>query len=272
MAFALKLGDQRIDIEPLLVTVPGSPEDRSHHNAVGHGQARSQLALEDVARQGIGTRFEHDPQAASLVSCPQRLERGGNRGRVVGEVVDNGDTRDLGPHLQPPLHAAEALQSLADHGRLDAIARRHRHRRRRVQNVVLAGERKLELGPAAPLAIDGPPGARRLVGNVRNPPVGGLGKAVTLDPAARHPQTVVDVRMSIPGDQQAPARHQFHQQVKAGFDRRQVRVDVAVVELDRRKYRRIWKIVQKLRPLVEERRVVFVALNDELATRAHPEA
>ena len=50
----------------------------------------------------------------------------------------------------------------------------------------------------------------------------------------------------------------------------EVAIDVGMVELDRGQDRAVRPVVEKLRPLVEKRGVVLVALDHEVATRAEP--
>src|SRR5581483_2194129 len=62
----------------------------------------------------------------------------------------------------------------------------------------------------------------------------------------------------------AAARHKVHQALECGLYRVKVFVNVGVVELHGGKNHRIGKIVQELGPFVEERRIVFVAFQDEV--------
>ena len=62
---------------------------------------------------------------------------------------------------------------------------------------------------------------------------------------------------------QAAARHQIDEPLECDLHRFEIGVDVGVVELNVREDQRVGKVVQKLRPLVEEGRVVFVAFEDE---------
>ena len=59
---------------------------------------------------------------------------------------------------------------------------------------------------------------------------------------------------------QAAARHQVHQPLECSLHRFEVGINVGVVELDVGENERIGKVVQELRSLVEEGRVVLVAL------------
>ena len=64
---------------------------------------------------------------------------------------------------------------------------------------------------------------------------------------------------------QAIARHRAHEVMELPFDRGEVGEDVRVVELEVVEDRRARPVVHELRALVEERRVVLVGLDDEIA-------
>src|SRR5690606_25906027 len=67
-----------------------------------------------------------------------------------------------------------------------------------------------------------------------------------------------------PHDRQAVVGQAAHRRPEAALHVLEVLVDVGVVELDRGEDAGAWTIVQELRPLVEEGRVVLVALDDEV--------
>ena len=71
-------------------------------------------------------------------------------------------------------------------------------------------------------------------------------------------------------DDQAPAtRHRAHEMVELALDGRDIGKDVRVVEFEVVQDRDRRLVVHELRALVEERRVVFVGLDHELAAGAH---
>ena len=77
--------------------------------------------------------------------------------------------------------------------------------------------------------------------------------------AQRHHVRVVAVRHD-----HVARRDLLHAVAERFDDRVEVRVDVGVIELDVVQQERVRVVVQKLRTFVEERRVVFVAFDDEL--------
>ena len=78
------------------------------------------------------------------------------------------------------------------------------------------------------------------------------------------------VRMRAVGaeQQQTVARHEIHETAERQQHRVEVGVDVGVVELDVVDDGDVGQVLQELRRLVEERAVVFVAFDDEVAARA----
>jgi len=133
----------------------------------------------------------------------------------------------------------------------------------RVQRVVLAGEAHLQLRPQCARAPNLPARQAALVAQVPDAPLCALAESVTLDAAQRVLHAFAHVRVAVKGHNQAPARHQVHQPLEGRLHCFQIRVNVGVVELHVGQNQRVGKIMQELRSLVEEGRIVFVALHDE---------
>ena len=111
---------------------------------------------------------------------------------MMGKVVDHGYAVDLGLHFQAPLHAAEAAQGLADGCAIDAVAGGKRGGGSGVQDVVLARQRKLELGPGLSVALHAPARSLRLIAHIANSPGGILAEAIALDRAESAADTLAD--------------------------------------------------------------------------------
>src|SRR4030095_12412648 len=69
-------------------------------------------------------------------------------------------------------------------------------------------------------------------------------------------------------EQQAIARDQPHETTEGSQDGVEIRVDVGVIELDVINDGDVGQILEELRRLVEERTVVFIAFDDEVASLA----
>ena len=61
----------------------------------------------------------------------------------------------------------------------------------------------------------------------------------------------------------APPRHQIYQPLERRLHRIEVAVNIGVIELHVRQNQRVGKVVHELRTLVEEGRIVLVALQNE---------
>ena len=75
-----------------------------------------------------GSRIAHN--RAPGVAGAQGLQRPGNRGGMMREVVDDGDAVHFGPHFEAALHALECFQRSGDCSLRNAAARRPEQRRR----------------------------------------------------------------------------------------------------------------------------------------------
>src|SRR5882672_9119774 len=73
-------------------------------------------------------------------------------------------------------------------------------------------------------------------------------------------------------DDSASTRNQVHHAAKLELNRGKIRIDVRVVELERRDDCLVRVVVQKFRGFVEEGGVIFVALEDKFGTAAQAEA
>src|SRR5580698_8745809 len=69
---------------------------------------------------------------------------------------------------------------------------------------------------------------------------------------------------------QAPAPgNKIYKTLESRLDRLQIVIDIRVIELYMCQDRGVWKVVQKLRAFIEERRVVLIAFNQERARVSH---
>ena len=99
-------------------------------------------------------------------------------------------------------------------------------------------------------------------------PVGAVAQAERLDPALR--ALAERQRLGVVGaeQQQAAPRNQVHEPLKRQADRREVGIDVRVIELDVVDDGDVRQVLQELGGLVEEGAVVLVAFDHELAAAA----
>ena len=107
------------------------------------------------------------PTAAHLgIHRAQRSQRLANRRGMMRKIVDDGYAANFGAHLQPPLHAPEALERGNNRVFGDALVGGQGGGGGGVQGVVLARKLHLQIGPLRAVAPHLPSGAAGLVGQV----------------------------------------------------------------------------------------------------------
>src|ERR1700722_12784071 len=122
-------------------------EDSSYDNPVRQREALHQLTLEHISAQRIGSRFEHGPESLPRIGGAQSFQGLANRGRVMGEIIDDRDSSGDGAHLEPALYAAEGGKGLDDRGGIDSLPRSQGGSRSGVERVVLSRQRQGYLQP-----------------------------------------------------------------------------------------------------------------------------
>ena len=133
--------------------------------------------------------------------------------------------------------------------------------------VVDAREAGLELAEPGPVLGGGEDRAatRAATAHFEGPAGGAAGSTVRLDWTTRRARDLQRPRGCAAHQQPAVGRDEGDEPPERLLHRLFVGEDVGVVELHRREDDRARVVVQELRPLVEERGVVFVALDDERA-------
>ena len=97
-------------------------------------------------------------------------------------------------------------------------------------------------------------------------------EAVALHAAKCFADALGHVFAAIEGNKQTAPRHEIDEALECDFNGFEVSVNVGVIELDVREDQRIRKVMLKLRSLIEEGSIVFVAFDDECARGAKLEA
>ena len=198
---------------------------------------------------------------------------------MMGEIVDDGNPVYLRLHFQPPLHALESFQRRRNLFLRDRRRRRPSPRQPWRSTRCIRRPKEIQNPPT-----DGP--SRRTVQEVfsgsnfrlvifhcaRAPDAVALHWAECLAQAAFQAGTLGGGRRAIEGDNPAAPRNQIHQALKRSFDRVEIFVNVGVIELDRGQDDGVGKVVQELRPLIEEGGVVLVAFQDEVLPLPHDES
>src|SRR6185437_488473 len=220
-------------------------------------------ALEDVAPKCIGTWFKHGPQPASGVCASKSAQGLADCRRMMCEVVDDRDARNLGSHFQSPLHAFEASDGGLNRFNRDALPSGERGGGGGIECVVLAGHRQPQACELLPTTQQLPARRCALLAKIHGVPVRIFEEAVALDLAEGSPAALCHVFARVERDETAAARDEIDHALECSLHGFEIGVDVGVVELDMREDCRVRKIMQELWPLVEEGGVILVALKDE---------
>src|SRR5438445_543902 len=96
---------------------------RERNIAVTHperSEAARQFVLKDCAPQRVRAWLANCPQPPPGVARAQGLQRFGDRGGMMREVVNDRDAADFRLHFEPPLHALEARQRMRDRRRVNS--------------------------------------------------------------------------------------------------------------------------------------------------------
>ena len=268
-------GDQRIDASAPSRRARAAPSMTrpASHGSSGRCRNTTASASRQRRRQRVGVRAQahrigarlHADQDARVADFrAQAGERGRDRGRMVGEIVVDAHAVHLADQFHAPLDAAES-------GEAPAAARRHRRRRHAPRPARPARSSRCG-GRAAASALrrsravvrHGERASRRL--RAACAPVAALDAEASRpassspSPALRrgaHPRALT-ISRPLP-------RHGAHQMMELALDRGDVGKDVGVVVFEVVEDRDRRPVVHELRALVEERGVVFVRFDDEIA-------
>ena len=88
-------------------------------------------------------------------------------------------------------------------------------------------------------------------------------KAVALHRTEGSLHTLGDILAAVPGNNPSTARNQIHQSFERKLNGIEVAINIRMVEFNRGENHGIRKVMKKFRSLVEERRVILIAFDDE---------
>ena len=251
----------------------GLGQRRAEHGGdqhpIGGAERAGEIVLEDAATRGGRPRFEDRPDARGRVRGAEARQGFGHRRWMVCEVVDHRHAAGNADHFEPPLHAGKGPQAFAHAHGVDADRGGHRDGGERIPDVVGAEQRHLELAEGRAVAPHTEAGGRRPGDEVVRLPVETVAGAERLH--TRHGAADKRQRRGAVAakQQQALPRHEACEPRERRGHRIHVGVDIRMVELDVVDDGDVGQILQELRGLVEERAVVFVALDDEVAPLPH---
>ena len=232
--------------------------DLGNDDGVGVVEGLGQFQLKDVAAGGVGAGLEHGPELLGGVFVAERAEGLADGGGMMAEIVDQGHAPGDGAHFHAAAHAGEGRKGRLDLAVFEAVVLGHADDGQGVAHIELAHQVEVEL-EARDLKLRGGGAVSEV-----EPLDGVVGpQAEALDGAVGHAQERGDVGVVAVAQEQTAAGHQIDQALEGQLDGGQVVEDVGVVELDVVDDDRFGEVMEELAAFVEERGVVFVALDDE---------
>ncbi|MNZ65660.1 hypothetical protein D3C78_838580 [compost metagenome] len=209
---------------------------------------------------GVGTWLDDRDQRCIGDALAQAVQRGGDGGRVVSEVVIDGDATDFRDFLHPAFNAFEGAQRSNAHGRHHTDMACGGKGCQGVGDVVLASHVPLDhsLGNTVEHHFE----LRAIFTEQFDLPLTAGTGSLHRGPAT-HFNDSLQRRFSGRMNHQAFARDGPHQVMELALDGWQVREDVRVIELKVVQDCRARAVMYELGALVEERTVVFVGFDDE---------
>lgn len=95
--------------------------DFADEDAVGFGEGGGEFFLEDAAAGGVAARLEDGPESPAGETDAEGAEGFAEGGRVMAEVVHDGDARGFAADFLPALDAAEFGEGGLDLFRREAV-------------------------------------------------------------------------------------------------------------------------------------------------------
>ncbi len=272
LAAAVEVAHELRHRQPLGLRQRRSEDGRDDHFVCAGERAR-EVVLEHPPARRRRARLEHRPDAGVRVRRAQAGQRLGDRGRMVREVVVHRDAVRRADHLEPPLDAGERPQPLGDALGADAHLGRDGDRRERVAHVVRADAAAARSRRTARRRAARRSASRRRPARGRAPASPRPRRARTSATRERAAATRSRARgLSAPTTSRPRRGTRLTSRRNASDHGVEVGVDVRVVELDVVDDGDVRQVLQELRRLVEERAVVLVALDHEVAPLPHPVA
>ena len=264
---ALRSADQLLGRQPLGVW-QRRPEDGGQDDPVCRRQRPREIGLKHAAARCRRSRLEDRPNPPVRIRRTHTRERLADRRRVMREIVVHGDAPHGSPVLHPPPHALESLQRCRHRVGAEPDGGADGNGGERVAHVEGAEERQLERCGRHARPTHAKRSRRAGHGEIVRLPVRPVRQSERLDAAMGQRPQGQRVRVVGTEQQKATARDEIHESLEREADGAQVGVDIRVIELDIADDGDVGQVFEELRGLVEERAVVLVALDDELAAAA----
>ena len=256
------------DFRQPLVLGQARSEHRRDHHLVGAGKRAREVVLEHPPARRRRPRLEDRPDALARRRAPHRLQRLGDRRRMMREVVVDGDAArspTTSSRRFTPLKCRQArAQSLDVEAQVDADG----DRRQRVAHVVIAEQRHRELAEIRRRRAARGTSCRSPTRDVGRAPVGVARQGRTsARGCARAAASAAASGLSAPSSVRPLRGTRFTRRRNASRTSSMSAIDVGVIELDVVDDGDVGQVLQELRGLVEVGAVVLVALDDERRAR-----
>src|SRR5258705_2143271 len=97
-------------------------------------------------------------------------------------------------------------------------------------------------------------------------------KPMSINRTDRLRNTLADILAAVESNNASPPRNKVDQAFEGGLHSKQIGIDIRMIELNMRKNQGVGKVVQELWPLVEERGVVLIPLEEKRPRGPHHKA
>lgn len=168
-------------------------KDTSEGGAIRNGEAVDQFPFKDITAEGVGAWLEHGPEAPAGIGGAQSAQRFADGGRVVGEVVDDGDAVNFGADFKPAANAAEAGEGFDDGRSRHSQAGSEGCCGGGVEGVVFAGHGEGEFRPGLTVVENAPVAGAVCEAQIGETPSGVSAEAVALTRAEGSADALGDV-------------------------------------------------------------------------------
>src|SRR5215469_7821294 len=233
--------------------------DASKNNAVSKFESLWKRALKRGASRRVGARLKDCPDFVSRITMAQSKNGLSNRCRMMAKIINDLNSVDFPPKFLTPRHAAEACQRISDAFRRQPVGEPDRNGHGCVSNVEFTDQRYPEGS-----AIEHEFRSRTRVIDLSDAVGAGFAKADGENPGGSARDDIQTIWIVSVYEDRSSAWHNVDEASKAKFDLFKIREDVSVIELDIVDYHCFRQVVEELRALIEERRIVFVSFNQEV--------
>jgi hypothetical protein len=253
------------DLRRHVVERPGEIRRLIQPGAIGRGECFGEAGAMRAELHAVRARLEHGDQTRAVRARAQRGQARRDLGRVMREIVVDLDARDIGAQLEPSLDTLETCERRHRRAHGNPRVLRGRDGRDGVVAIVRAGNLPAHL--AEHFAVTRDRESVRALERLRAPAPACGAEARDRGPATHRQHFVDGLRAGLRDDHTA-TRNRADEVMNLPLDGGEIGKDVGVVVLEVGEHEGARPVMHELRTLVEESRVVFVGLDDEVLAAA----